>query len=242
MSTAVTTPARSVLIQEGLEIPLWIANLDDFRRWTHSEDFPEQGRIDYVDGRIEVDTMVEDPFLYGTPKVEIARVIANRVKQQDLGDVFIDATRVACPAAGLSVEPDLIFVSHSSIKSGRVTLVDSPSGKPGSYIEILGPPDLVLEVVSNSSVQKDTVRLLDDYHKAGVPEYWLVDARAEDQLSFAIWTWHENGFEQSPTDQDGYQRSEVLNASYRFERTRRPDGRWTYDLLESTLHSLDPRP
>ena len=179
--------------------------------------------------------MIEDPFLHGTPKVEIARVIANRVKQHDLGDVFIDATRVSCPAAGLSVEPDLVFIAHSAIESRRVTLVDSPSGRPGSYVEILGPPDLVLEVVSNSSVQKDTVRLLHDYHQAGVREYWLVDARAEDQLEFMIGTSREQGFEKSPPRNDGYQKSNVLNASYRFERTRRPDGRWKYDLLETDV-------
>ena len=167
----VATAARSVLIQEGLEVPLWITNLDDFRRWTHSEEFPEQGRIDYVDGRIEVDAMLEDPFLHGTPKSEIARVIANRVKLHDLGDVFIDATRVTCPDAGISVEPDQVFVSHESIESCRVLLLAAPSGRAGSRIEILGPPDLVLEIVSNNSIQKDTVRLLHDYHVAGVREY-----------------------------------------------------------------------
>jgi Uma2 family endonuclease len=36
---------------------------------------------------------------------------------------------------------------------------------------------MVLEVVSKSSVRKDTVELLDSYWRAGIPEYWLVDAR-----------------------------------------------------------------
>jgi Uma2 family endonuclease len=47
----------------------------------------------------------------------------------------------------------------------------------GDYIEILGSPDLVVEIVSDSSVRKDTTLLRDAYWKAGVREYWLFDAR-----------------------------------------------------------------
>ena len=38
---------------------------------------------------------------------------------------------------------------------------------------------MVLEVVSNSSVRQDTQELVEDYFWAGIPEYWLVDARGE---------------------------------------------------------------
>ena len=34
---------------------------------------------------------------------------------------------------------------------------------------------MTLEVVSSSSVRKDTVDLRDRYYKAGILEYWLVD-------------------------------------------------------------------
>ena len=42
-----------------------------------------------------------------------------------------------------------------------------------------GEPDMVLEVVSDSSVHKDTVVLRQGYWQAGIREYWLVDARRE---------------------------------------------------------------
>ncbi len=45
------------------------------------------------------------------------------------------------------------------------------------YIEIEGPPDLIVEIVSKSSEKKDTLRLPAAYFAAGVPEFWLVDAR-----------------------------------------------------------------
>ena len=46
-------------------------------------------------------------------------------------------------------------------------------------MEIEGTPDMVLEVVSGSSVSKDTEWLRDLYWKAGIAEYWLVDCRGE---------------------------------------------------------------
>lgn len=42
-----------------------------------------------------------------------------------------------------------------------------------------GASDLVVEIVNDSSVAKDTRRLPERYATAGVPELWLVDARGE---------------------------------------------------------------
>ena len=48
-------------------------------------------------------------------------------------------------------------------------------------------PDLVVEIVSDSSVTKDTQRLPLSYWQAGVTEYWLVDVGGE-RLSFQIYS------------------------------------------------------
>lgn len=56
----------TVLFEEQVEVPLSIQTLEDFRRWALSDDFPERGRIDYIDGRIEVDMSPEDMFTHGT--------------------------------------------------------------------------------------------------------------------------------------------------------------------------------
>ena len=52
--------ATSLLIEDRLEIPLGLRTLADFRAWALSDDFPEKGRIDYVQGRIEVDMSPEE--------------------------------------------------------------------------------------------------------------------------------------------------------------------------------------
>jgi Uma2 family endonuclease len=222
----------TILLEEGLEIPDGIRTLADFRRWTHSDDFPERGRIDYVNGRIEVDMAPEDLYCHGTVKMEIGSVLHQLVKQQNAGNAFSDRTRIASLPGNLSAEPDLVFISHQSIDSGRVKLVPKTSRKKGRYIEVLGPPELIVEIVSDSSVAKDTRRLPSAYFAAGVPEFWMVDARDE-ELVFRIHRRGESAFAPRRPDREGYQRSIVLGRRFRLDRHRDSRGNWQYDLLHA---------
>jgi Uma2 family endonuclease len=222
----------TIVLEEGIEIPDGIRTLADFRRWTHSDEFPERGRIDFIHGRIEVDMSPEDLFCHGTAKMEIGSVLHQLVKQQSLGNAFSDRTRIASLPGSFSAEPDLVFISHRSIDSGRVKLVPKSSRKKGRYIEVLGPPELIVEIVSDSSVAKDTRRLPAAYFAAGVPEFWLVDARDE-QLIFRIHRRGEGGFLPRRPDREGYQRSGVLGRRFRLVRHRDARGNWQYDLLHA---------
>jgi Uma2 family endonuclease len=98
--------------------------------------------------------------------------------------------------------------------------------------EIEGPPNLVVEVVSDSSVAKDTKRLPKAYFDAGVPEYWLVDARREN-LVFRIHRRGPSGFVARRPDREGYQRSSALGRRFRLDRRRDSRGHWQYDLLHA---------
>lgn len=215
-----------------MEIPS-ICNLAEFRKWACSDEFPEKGRIDYIDGTIEVDTVTEEALAHGSPKSELARVILNRVRTLRLGQAYLDAMRVSCPAADLSVEPDIVVVAHESISSGKVRMVPGKSGAPRRYIELEGPPDLVVELLSDSSVAKDSRQLFQKYFEAGVLEYWLVDARGDD-LAFQIYRRGKSGFMRASRDRQGFQKSQVLQARYRFEREDDRNDTWFYTLHEMT--------
>lgn len=69
-------------------------------------------------------------------------------------DVYIDEHTV--------LEPDVLFV-----KSDRLGIVLD------RYVA--GPPDLVIEVLSESSRDADFGRKLRTYARFGVPEYWVAD-------------------------------------------------------------------
>lgn len=226
---ATRLPAR-VVIEGELEIPP-IQDLEDFRQWALSDEFPDSGRIDYIDGRIEVDMSPDNLFLHTSAKSEVARVIGNRIREIQLGHLFIDRTRISSPAAKVSSEPDIVVIGFETISSGRVKLTPTKRKRPDSFIEIEGPPDLVVEVVSDNSVAKDTQRLFQAYAAAGIPEYWIVDARGP-RLQFTIYRATAKGYVKTKRDQHGFQRSRILKARYRLERERARDGNWIYDLIE----------
>jgi Uma2 family endonuclease len=217
-----------LIIEERVEIPLNLDTLTEFRRWATSDKFPETGRIDFISGRIEVDLSPEDFFCHGTLKGEIYAVLQQRAKRYNLGHVVTDSTRVSCPTADLSAEPDVVFISYESLDAGRLRLVPK-TGKVDRYVEVEGPPDLVVEIVSDSSVQKDTERLPKAYSRAGVREYWLADARG-DELIFHIYANSPSGYEPAETDRDGFQKSGVMACCFCLARRRDQRGHWQYDL------------
>lgn len=222
--------AIAVLLEKSgsLEIPL-VQSLDAFRAWAMSDDFPEQGRIDYIDGRIEVDMSPEDLYSHGAIKIELIRVLIQCVRDLGDGELFSDRTRVSTPEAALSSEPDVVFVSEESFTSGRVREVPKASGEPDRYVELEGGPDLVVEIVSDSSVVKDTQRLPPAYWRAGVTEYWLIDARGDD-LVFQIHHRGAERFEPVASDADGFQRSRVFVRRFLLTRSRNSRGRWRFEL------------
>ena len=220
--------ASSLIFEERVEIPFF-PSLAEFRAWALSDDFPERGRIDYIGGRIEVDMSPENLFFHGSIKTEVVRVLANIVQSAGGGYLFSDRTRVSSPDADLSAEPDVVYLSAETIDSGRVRLVPSASGEEDSYVELEGAPDLVVEIVSDSSVAKDTKRLPISYCRAGIAEYWLVDARRE-RLLFRIHARGADGYESAPVDGEGCHLSAVFDCRFRLERRRDARGRWVFDL------------
>ena len=225
--------ATAIIFEEQLEIPL-VQSLADFRKWATSDEFPEHVRIDYLAGRIEVDMSPEDFFCHGTPKTEIVSVLAPLVKQENLGYLVSDQMRVSCLKANLSAQPDVVFISEESLQSGRIRLVPKATGEPDRYVEVEGPPDLVVEIVSDSSVGKDTRRLPARYLQAGVGEFWLVDARGK-KLVFQIHNRGDKGWLKVRPDAQGFQRSAVLGRRFQLTRRRNQYGRWVFDLnVEAT--------
>jgi Uma2 family endonuclease len=218
------------LLPEGIEIPSGITDLARFRAWATSESFPETGRIDWVAGRMEVDMSPEDLNTHGSPKSAIAGPLITLIQEAARGMVFIDRARLSNPAANLSVEPDVLVLLLSTLKSGRARLIPKSSGAEGRFIEIEGAADLAVECVSDASIQKDRKRLRDSYHRAGVREYWIVDVRGK-AVEFQVLLHRNQGYEPSKPDAEGFAHSEVLERKVRLVR-RLEDGGLVFFRLE----------
>ena len=224
-----TLRAAVILDDEDLRIPAEVYTFDEFRRWSQGDDFPERGRIDYLDGEVEVDLSPEDLYTHGVVKTVVAGELYASVVKTGRGNVFIDRTRIVSPAAQLSVEPDVVVVLWESVESGRVREVPGAGKGEGRFVELEGPPDLVVEIVSDSSVRKDLKQLPGFYARAGVPELWTIDARRE-SLLFEIRSLGPTGYQVLAADGEGWISSPVLGQHFRLRRSRERLGRWRYAL------------
>ena len=207
---------------DGIEIPGGIQGLSDFRAWARSEEFPERGRIDWIEGRLEVDMSPEDLNTHGSPKSAIAIKIGSLLQEPGRAMVFIDRARYSCPDADLSVEPDVLVLLVETLERGRARLLPKVSGVEGRYVEIEGAVDLAVECLSDSSEEKDE-GLREKYHRASVREYWLVDAR-KDEIDFQLLLYRPSGYLEAPRDGEGFARSEVLGGRVRLVRAREVAG------------------
>ena len=217
----------------SVTIPPSAHTLDGFRAWAHSGDVPTTCRVTFVAGKVIVDMSPERVGSHSGVKMEVSSALYRLVREGDLGRFFPDGTLVSNRPADVSNEPDAIYVSHSTFAEGRARLVPSADGR--DFVEIEGSPDMILEVVSPSSVSKDTVQLRERYHLARVTEYWLIDARG-DEIAFDVFRRSPDGYESTPAA-DGWFPSTVFARRFRLEPTRDRAGLWQYTLH---LAPLDP--
>jgi hypothetical protein len=158
-----------IQLEEDVRIPADLTDVQAFRRWAVSDDFPPRGRFAFLRDVLWVDLCMEQIFSHNQVKEEMGRILGGLVKSGGLGYFFVDGAFLSHPEVGLSTQPDGLFVRYDTLQKGRVQLVE---GRDGGYVELPGAPDIVLEVVSAKSVHKDTVALRRLYWEAGVPEYW----------------------------------------------------------------------
>src|SRR5579885_1597700 len=133
-----------------LRIPRTATTLEGFRAWLLSPSFPKRGRVSFLAGEIEVDMNVEDVLTHNDPKIAITAAFWMLNEAENLGRVQSDGARLLNEEAQISNEPDLMFCRWTTFASGRVTIQTSRRGKR-KFSEVVGSPDLVIEILSDSS-------------------------------------------------------------------------------------------
>jgi Uma2 family endonuclease len=153
-------------------------------------------------------------------------VLHTVVRAADLGRVYADRALLTHLAARLSTEPDAMIATWETLESQRLKSIPKKSGH--DIIELVGTPDLVVEIVSDSSVRKDLVALRERYARAGIAEYWIIDARGE-AIRFEILVLGEDGYApRAPSGQP--QHSALLSRTFELTRAKNRIGSWTYTL------------
>ncbi len=202
-----------VFESEQIHIPNWVVDLDSFRTWADSDDFPENGRICYLQGEVWVDMSGEQIFTHLELKSEFNIVLGALIKSRNLGMYLPDGLLLTDVTADISCKPDGTFVSTGTLREERVRLVE---GKDEGYVEIEGSPDMVLKIVNRSSVHKDAKILFDAYWQAGILEYWIVDVRQK-PIRFEILYPKNKGFS-TRRMKNGWVKSDVFGQSFRLTK------------------------
>ncbi len=86
------------------------------------------------------------------------------VRLFNLGKVGLAPFEVKLRPGGSSHEPDIFFVATANLERWTED-------------KLLGPADLIIEIISTDSVQRDRRDKFGEYAKAGVREYWIIDPR-----------------------------------------------------------------
>lgn len=218
-------------------IPDWICDLASFRRWADSQEYPPHGRYAFLQGQLWVDLTMEQLFTHNQVKTKLTAALSQHVDAENNGYLFADGVRLSHAAADLSAETDAVFVSFAAIHQGKVKLV---RGQLGGYVELEGSPELVVEIVSPSSVRKDTEVLRELYAKAGVAEYWLIDARTANP-KMELLSLTPEGYRPAPTTDLGHT-SSVLSRDVRLDQETDPLGNPRYVFRLSPAKTGAPAP
>lgn len=142
--------------------------------WTY-EDYlalPDDGtRYEIIEGVLYVVNAPNSD--HQTVVTEVSAELRDFIKKEQLGRVLVAPFEVHLSSRSRPVQPDVLFVRAERWPAERI-----------AYFE--GAPDLVVEVISPSSVRMDRVVKFTAYEAAGVPEYWIVNPHARTVEVFTL--------------------------------------------------------
>lgn len=137
---------------------------------------PDDKRYELIEGEIY---MVPGPeFNHQIVSRNIGFLLWDYVKNKNLG-IIVDAPLDVIFTPEDVVQPDIIFISNE-----RKDIITKKN--------VRGVPDLLIEILSPSTMERDKIvkRIL--YARHGVREYWIVDTEAK---KIEVMTLGDNGFE-----------------------------------------------
>jgi len=124
---------------------------------------------------------------------KIEFILEKYVTENNLGEVFYAPMDVYLDNENV-VEPDILFISKD-----RLDIIGEKS--------INGAPDLIIEIISESSAYRDMVQKKRLYAKFGVREYWIV---IPDESSIEIYALVDNKYNLHKT----FNKDENLESPY----------------------------
>lgn len=139
----------------------------------------------------------------------------------DLGQLRVAPFEMRAVPDGAAREPDMLFVARAHLN--RLT----PE-------RLAGPADLIIEIISAESVQRDRRDKFREYAEVGVREYWIVDPRPRKQRADFFTLTEQGQYELFATEDDERVSSPVLAGFW-----LKPAWLWQVDTLNPLLCNLE---
>jgi Uma2 family endonuclease len=163
------------------------------RRYTHKDldETPDDGkRYEIIGGELIVSAAPVRK--HQKLSYRFTRLAGDHVDERNLGEVYFAPVDVEFSEEDV-VQPDLLFIRADRLHIYRGNTV-------------YGPPDIVLEIHSPSSSERDRTEKFALYERSGAPEYWQADP---DGRTLAIYALNASGRYERIEPIDGILRSRV---------------------------------
>ncbi len=161
---------------------------EEFLQWAD-----EDTHAEWVDGEVIIHMPPKD--IHQATLGFLHRLLGLFVDLFNLGKIRIAPFEMKLGRS--SREPDILFIARENLD--RLT-----------EDRLVGPADLIVEIISDDSVYRDRYRKFQEYRDAGVREYWVIDPRPNKQRADFFRLDEQGEYELYATEDDERVASHVL--------------------------------
>lgn len=127
-------------------------------------------KVEFIDGQIILHSPAKNRHLDVT--LQLATLLKSFVSLHQLGTVKVE--KCLCVFPRNDYEPDMVFFSREKAAALKPSTLKFPV------------PDLVVEVISPSTEERDLGVKFDDYAANGVSEYWIIDSESSSLEQYVL--------------------------------------------------------
>lgn len=179
----------------------------------------EDTHAEWVNGEVIIH-MTAKPIHQATLRF-LLQLLGLFVDLFSLGKIYLAPLEMKAKPDSPSREPDIFFVATENLD--RLT-----------EDRLLGPADLIVEIISPDSVSRDRADKFKEYAEFGVREYWIIDPRPGKQRADFFYLDDNGAYRLFATEDDERVKSQVLTGFW-----LRPAWLWQVEQLNPLRCALE---
>lgn len=160
LDTIVETLSHSPRLPQVVSVLQQQMDEERERRQEFYEEMTPEQKVEFIDGEVVLHSPARNQHLGVT--LRAATLLKTHVNVHELGIVHVE--KCLCVFPRNDYEPDIVFFGREKADGLQPDTLKFPI------------PDLIVEVLSSSTEERDRGVKFEDYAANGVGEYWIIDA------------------------------------------------------------------